>query len=133
MTGHQPHIQRVLDSFHGAHTIATMLAEANLQHVTEDDLQAAIQSYLNTRDVHPEREVRLSDGVSRIDLMVGRTGIEVKIDGSWANVIRQLTRYAKCPEIESLVLVTTRAKHHHLPDQLCNKPLSLVSLVGSAL
>jgi len=133
MTAHQPHVQRVLDSFHGGHAIATMLTEANLQHVTEDDLQAAIQTYLNTRDVYPEREVRLSDGVSRIDLMAGHTGIEVKIDGSWANVIRQLTRYAKCTEIESLVLVTTRAKHHHLPTQLCNKPLSLVSLVGSAL
>jgi hypothetical protein len=128
-----PHIRFALNQFWGGHAVATILSEAHLQFITEDDLQQAIKNHLDAAQVFPEREVRLSDGHSRIDMIAGRTGIEVKLEGSWANVIRQLTRYAKCPEIESLVLVTTRAKHHKLPDQLCGKPLNLVSLIGAGL
>jgi hypothetical protein len=57
----------------------------------------------------------------------------VKIAGTWANVVRQLTRYAKCPEIAALVLVTTRVAHHHLPADIEGKPVHLLSLIGAAL
>lgn len=127
------HIAAALNAYWGGSVVAELLSEAHLQFITEDDLQQAIKERLDNAEVYPEREVHLSDGQSRIDLLAGRTGIEVKLEGSWANVIRQLTRYAKCPEIESLVLVTTRAKHHKLPDQLCGKPLHLVSLIGAGL
>jgi hypothetical protein len=128
-----PRIEQALAAPHGGNAVAGVLREHTFQHITEDDLQAALKECLDLAGVYPEREVRLSDGQSRIDLLAGGVGIEVKLEGSWANVVRQLTRYAKCREIISLVLVTTRAKHHHLPDQLCGKPLSLVSLVGNAL
>lgn len=133
MTTPPPRIAAVLAGPYGGNALALLLSEANLQHVSEDDLQASIKTYLDSKEVYPEREARLSDGHSRIDLLAGGCGIEVKIEGSWANVVRQLTRYAKCREISSLVLVTSRAKHHHIPDQLCGKPLSLVSLVGNAI
>lgn len=128
-----PHIDRALSESYGARMVADLLSTANLVYVSEDELQAAIQRFLDENDVYPEREVRLSDGVSRIDLLAGAVGIEVKIEGSWASVVRQLTRYAKCPEIHSLVLVTSRAKHHHIPEQLCGKPLHLVSTIGGGL
>lgn len=126
-------IERALAEPHGGAVVARLLSEAQLQYITEDDLQAALESALDEHQVFPVREVQLTDGRSRIDLLAGGVGIEVKIDGSWASVMRQLTRYAKCPEIVSLVLVTTRVKHHRLPDQLCGKPLSLVSLIGAGL
>lgn len=126
-------IARVLASPHGARVVADLLVVERYQWTTEDDLQRGIQEVLDGHQVYPTREVVLSDGISRIDLLAGGTGIEVKVQGSWANVVRQLTRYAKCPEIVSLVLVTSRAKHHHIPEQLCGKPLHLVSLVGGAI
>jgi hypothetical protein len=77
--------------------------------------------------------VPLSDGKSRIDLLVGSTGIEVKIDGSYSSVLRQLTRYAACPELTELILVTTRSKHHLLPATIGTTPVRCVSLIGFGL
>ncbi|ARC56003.1 hypothetical protein AS850_02810 [Frondihabitans sp. 762G35] len=116
-----------------ADTIVHTLDTAQLTYVTEDDLQAEILTALAEAGVEARREVRLSDDRSRIDLMAGRVGIEVKTDGGWADVIRQLTRYANCAEIDELVLVTTRTRHHHLPAVLGGKPVHLVSLIGGAL
>jgi len=126
-------IEAALRTQRGAGVVQQLLSAANLQFTTEDDLQAAIQECLDGHGVYPQREVVLSDEKSRIDLLAGSVGIEVKIEGSWSAVVRQLTRYAKCPEIVAVVLVTSRAKHHHIPEQLAGKPIYLVSLLGSAL
>ena len=66
-------------------------------------------------------------------LLAGRVGVEVKTGGGRNDVVRQLTRYAHCPEVDELVLVTTRAKHHHMPAEVAGKPVHLVSLIGAAL
>jgi hypothetical protein len=60
-------------------------------------------------------------------------GIEVKVDGRWPDVMRQLTRYAECPELDALILVTTRAKHHHVPTDIDGKPVRLVTYVTAGL
>jgi hypothetical protein len=115
--------QRILDA----------LAEAQLTFTTEDDLQAQLLRVLLEAGLDAVREVRLSDGRSRIDLLVADVGIEVKTNGSWSDVARQLTRYAHCDEISSLVLVTSRAKHHSIPRELAGTPIDLVSLIGAGL
>jgi len=114
--------------------IVAVLDLAPLTFTNEDELQAALAEALAAADIGSEREVKLSDRRSRIDLLgPDGVGLEVKVDGSWADVLRQLTRYAKCDEIKELILVTTRAKHHHLPAALEGKPLHLLSLIGAAL
>jgi len=114
--------------------VVRILDRAPLQFVSEDDLQESIRAALVSAGIPAERERRLSDGRSRIDLFVEPgVGVEVKIDGSWAAVVRQLQRYAKCPEITELVLVTSRSKHHRIPTELEGKPVHLVSLIGAAL
>ena len=113
--------------------IVRTLDHAALVFVTEDDLQQQLAAALAAAGIDAAREVRLSDGRSRIDLLVGRVGIEVKTDGGRNDVVRQLTRYAHCPELDELVLVTTRTKHHHMPAEVAGKPLHLVSLIGAAL
>jgi hypothetical protein len=123
MTGHALHAEHIVD----------VLTESQMQFVTEAELQAEIATALAAAGVDAVREVRLSDGVSRIDLMSADVGIEVKTNGSWADVFRQLTRYAHCPEIRSLVLVSTRTRHHHLPPEVAGVPLRLVSMVGASL
>ena len=60
----------------------------------------------------------------RIDLLVGKLGIELKIDGSWPEVLRQLDRYADSPDIDGLLLITSRRRLvAGLPSKLRNKPL----------
>lgn len=113
--------------------IAWALDHAQLTYTTENTLQAEIHRTLTEHGGHPTREVALAGGLGRIDLVEGRVGIEVKTAGGRADVLRQLQRYAHADELDELVLVTTRTKHHHMPAVLGGKPLHLVSLIGAAL
>lgn len=113
--------------------IGTAILDAQLQYISEDQLQQGIAAALAGAGIAATREVRLSDGVSRIDLLAGDVGIEVKIDGRTVEVARQLARYAQCPEISTVVLVTTRARHAGIPDQLAGKPVIVCSLIGGGL
>lgn len=116
-----------------AGAIAAAIMRSRLTYANEDDLQAGILSLLALNGIDATREVRLSDRLSRIDLMSGAVGIEVKIKGSAASVTRQLQRYARCPEIDALILVTTKASHHQTPGLMNGKPVFLVSLIEAGL
>jgi hypothetical protein len=120
--------------------IVSDVERASITFADEYDLQAGIQHALEATGNHVAREVRLGDGVSRIDLIVTcgipnthTIGIEVKVDGAYSDVLRQLTRYAKEPTIDALILVTSRSKHHHIPLELNGKPVRLVSMIGAGL
>lgn len=78
--------------------------------VTEKDFQDAVGEALTTRGVAFEREVDLGDG-DRIDFMVGEVGLELKMEGSTANVARQLQRYCRHERVQEIVLATTRTLH----------------------
>ena len=122
-----------LDQGSRAQAVVDLIARQRMTFVSEDDLQRELADVLDSAGWIREREVRLSDGVSRIDLLVGRVGVEVKIEGTSANVTRQLTRYAQCPEIDELILVTTRAAHRGIPNTLHGKPVHTIILTGGAL
>ena len=79
----------------------------------------------------PRREVRLSVG-ERIDFLVYDVGIEVKIDGSVAALMRQAARYLRCDEVRSLVVVTTLARHRALPADMFGKAVYVAHLEGNA-
>lgn len=125
-----------------------IVAIATSQHTlytNEYDLQVAVHAALLDAEIPIHREHNLSDGRSRVDLwspagypqmkdaLEHGIGIEVKIDSSRADVVRQLTRYALCPEVDGLILVTTRSKHHRIPFTLNGKPVRLASLIGAGL
>jgi len=76
----------------------------------EAELQAALAEVLTGAGYPVEREVRLGDR-DRIDLLVGRVGIEVKVAGWWRDVERQLNRYRESDGLDALILVTARAQH----------------------
>lgn len=91
------------------------------------------QSIANCLDGHFEfaREVRLSDR-DRIDFLVGgQVGIEVKVDGSYPTVARQLLRYCEHTQLESIVLVTTAGSHLRLRGMRNERKIPvLVEFVG---
>lgn len=123
--------------------VCGLISEHVFKYTTEVDLQAELAELL--QPLGARREVDLSDRISRIDFaipvvttwlnlaLVRCIGLEVKIKGPLGPVLRQLTRYAECPEIVALILVTTKAAHHHIPTGLNGKPVKLVSLIGAGL
>jgi hypothetical protein len=100
----------------------------------EAELQEAIANVLTEIGVKHEREVALSPR-ERIDfLLMSGIGLEVKeIAGSPSKVMRQLARYASSDRITCLALVTARHCHIHLPSEIGDKPLIVISLAGGSL
>lgn len=79
----------------------------------EAELQAILWDHLQAIDRRTVREHVLTRA-DRIDFLLGRVGIEVKVKGSSADVTRQLWRYADSPQIDGLLLVTTRREHRRV-------------------
>ena len=114
-----------------AKAIADVLRRHRFNYSNEDQLQEGIAAALTIAGFDVEREVRLTRS-SRIDLLVGSVGIEVKVAGTPIDVASQLARYALCDRIEELVLVTSRPRHG-LPPEPLGKPLEIIQLAGAGL
>ncbi len=110
-----------------AMAIADVIRAHRFAYVDEDELQAGITAALIGVGFTPRREVRLAAG-DRIDILVGRVGIEVKVGGSAGALERQLARYAQSGRVDELVAVTSRIRHLNMPAELDGKPLHVVSV-----
>lgn len=109
--------------------IAAAVSGCRFQFADEYGLQALLAEAL--ADLGPvEREVRVP-GAGRIDLVVGRIGIEVKVAGSPAAVGRQLRRYRDSGCFDGLVLATTRPAHLTLADTAAPPVRVVVTLHGA--
>lgn len=97
----------------------------------ERQLQDGLEDALTQAGLTVHREVVLAPH-ERIDFLVDRVGVEVKVKGAPHTVARQLQRYAHSDRIDALVLVTSRAQHLTLPDQVAGTPVRVVFL-GAAL
>lgn len=112
--------------------VAETLRRYRFRHFAhEDDLQDAIAHVLRGAGFPVLREARL-DNHSRVDLLVARIVVEVKVAGAASAVRRQLERYAASERVDGLVLVTTRARHVY-PATIGDKPLEIVSLLLGGL
>ena len=111
--------------------LAEQLAAYRYRSLHELGVQAGIAEVLRTAGIDFTTEEKL-DTKSRIDFLAGVIGIEVKVDGTWPDVQRQLIRYAKHDRVQGLLLATTRHKHT-MPETLEGKPLRVVILRGGLL
>lgn len=114
-----------------AREIVERLNRYQFSVTNEAELQQGLWLVLQ-RYPDAQREVVL-DARCRIDFLVGGTGIEVKVDGSIADLIRQLIRYSKFEQVLELVVVSTRAKHRDVPAEIGGKPVFLAYLGDGAL
>jgi hypothetical protein len=90
--------------------LLSLISSTRFRFPDEDALQRGLEQLFTEKGIGYQREVRLS-ARDRIDFMVGNIGVEVKIGGGEHDVERQLFRYAEHPEVENLILVTTRSTH----------------------
>lgn len=114
-----------------ARAVADAIGGYRYHHADEDGLQAGVAAAITAAGLPAEREVRLSPE-DRLDVLTGGVAVEVKTAGTTDNVLRQLQRYAQHDRITALLLVTTKARHRTLPDQVGGKPLRVVHLGGAA-
>lgn len=92
----------------------------------EYDLHRLVMDALDAASIPYEHEAKLAPRC-RIDLMCGGVGIEIKRGHVERSRIRtQLMRYASCPQVEGLVLVTEKTVD--LPRTMNGKPVRLVCL-----
>jgi hypothetical protein len=94
------------------HGLAELLEVFRFHYTDEDSLQRGVEEALTGAGVEFTREAIID--VGRLDFLVHASvdiGIEIKIDGAPATVVRQLTRYLNSDSIQGLVLVTS--KRHH--------------------
>jgi len=105
--------------------IVGSLATTRTSHTDEAGLQQMIESILQLQGLDVQREVRLTPS-DRIDFMVGRVGIEVKVASSLAEVTRQLRRYAITGAVDHLVLVTTKVRHRSIGPDILGVPVTVV-------
>ena len=108
--------------------VADLLMAHRFHFTCEDELQRGIEHVLRECEVPFEREPPLTR-TERPDFLVdGAIAVEIKIQGSPTQVLRQLSRYAGIATIEAILLVTTRNSHRSLPTVLHGKPIQTVYL-----
>ncbi|WP_345477972.1 hypothetical protein [Nesterenkonia rhizosphaerae] len=93
-------------------------------------MQSTISEALTSAGIDHTREYRLSRR-DRIDFLIGTVGIEVKIKGSRADVIRQLGRYAESQQITELILACSmRRLLYGVPNEILGVPVRKHLLQG---
>jgi hypothetical protein len=97
---------------------------------SEFEFQAGLARVLGEIGIYYLPEYDLGRDYGRIDfyLPAFEAGLELKVKGSPSAVARQLYRYAACPEIAALVLVSGRSQLSRLPSCINGKPLLTAQL-----
>lgn len=118
--------------------ICLHLSAHTFRFTCERELQDGIATVLDDNDIMYHREYAF-DKSSRIDFLVPSfdvllgtqsIGIEVKVDGARFEVVRQLSRYADQPGVQSLILVTSRRRLGDMPATISGKDVRVVVVGG---
>lgn len=112
--------------------LARRLENYRFRFGNEKDLQDGVALALFHEDVLFTREQKLARS-GTIDFLVGRIGIECKVDGGASAVLAQLQRYALTTELDALILVTSRHTHRFETTVIGGKPFRVVWIAGRSL
>lgn len=113
--------------------VEAVLRAHRFRYVSEEQLQESIAAVLAKTWADVRREVRL-DAHNRIDVVVDRIGVEVKVAGSHYDVARQCARYLTSDLIDGLVLITSRVRHLRAGGTgFEGKPFVVITIAGAGL
>lgn len=89
-------------------TLARSLGSYSYRYAHEPQLHDRLAEVLTAQPVAFERE-RSIDAKNRLDFLVaGGIALEVKVDGSLAQALRQIDRYAALDDVAAVLLATTQ-------------------------
>lgn len=113
--------------------VAALIRSYAFRYSSEGMLQEGLAGALTDAGLDVAREVRLTRR-DRIDLLVGRVGVEVKVNGSVRDVARQVERYLASELLDGLVVVSARVRHVSLHGlEFGGKPVRVVTIAGGGL
>jgi DNA-binding MurR/RpiR family transcriptional regulator len=123
------HVERLIE-------LRNCLAGFRFNYANEADLQRGIEQVLVKKGFIVKREVHLlseqGNLIGRLDFLIdGDVVIETKVDGSAAELMRQIARYAQSSTVKAILVVSDRASHV-LPEAFNNKPVMVLSLLRGA-
>lgn len=98
----------------------------------ETELQEAIGQALAENGIPFERHPRLSAQDIPDFMIPPGICLEIKIKGSQASVLRQIHRYAQQPQVEAIILASTKNRHE-MPPELNGKRVVGIALNGGGL
>lgn len=101
----------------GALRIAEVFTRYRYGGSREGELQRELADVLAAEGVEATREVELGPR-NRIDFLAGRVGVEVKVDGTLPEALRQVSRYLQRDEIDCVLLVSTRPWAAEMPGEV---------------
>jgi hypothetical protein len=93
-----------------AAVVAAVIRSHRFGYATEAELQQGLYDALTAAGLPVRREVTIAPGC-RVDHLVGRVAVEVKVHGTAAEADRQLRRYLATGKVDGIVLVTNRVGH----------------------
>lgn len=101
---------------------------------TEAALQLAVAKVLTDAGIRFERELVI-DPTNRLDFYLPdfKLALELKIDGSAAEVTRQLFRYVQDDRVAFVVLMTSVYRHARVPHEMRGKGIDVITLWEGAL
>ena len=112
--------------------IANLISSRRYSFDDEATLQKQIASVLIEANVVATREVRINPH-DRLDFLTeDAIAIEVKIHGTRPQVLTQLHRYAQSERVNSIILVTRKARHLGMPPTLNGKEVVVAHLFGGS-
>ncbi|MGL4745034.1 MAG: hypothetical protein ACRCYX_12550 [Dermatophilaceae bacterium] len=111
--------------------LAAVLTGNRFRVLSEETVHAGSGAVLEAAGYDVRHEVRLT-GKDRVDMLVGRVAVEVKVAGAAGRVLRQCQRYAHSDVVDEVLLVTTVPAHQQLPSTAGGKPLTVALLTGGA-
>lgn len=140
--GYQPELGDVTDPHKVTVTdpavpalIVDLLSRHRYTGLTEADYHDHVERILtNTPGLTVVREARLTP-TDRIDLLVnGTIGVEVKMQGTRAAIIRQLARYARTGQLTHLILASSKVMLvKNIPPLIQDVPVSTTVLRGQVV
>lgn len=113
--------------------ICDLLSRFKYSCHTEKSLQDGIEAVFIAREVEFKRELHISKKDRPDFIMPNGIAIEVKIQGTLSQFLRQASRYLLDEKITELILVGTPHWINSVPPLLHNKSISKLRLLGSML
>jgi hypothetical protein len=112
------------------HTFVELLKSYRYSVGSEESFQRSLEQVLLRHRIEFLREHPLGRNCGRIDFYLPdhKFGIELKVKGSPTQVLRQMHRYAQCPDIGALILLTARARLAAAPATMNGRPLVAVAV-----
>lgn len=86
--------------------LSRLIGSARLDLSTEGAVQRGLARLFEEEGVSFEAEVVLAPS-DRIDFLIGRVGVEVKIGHPRRAILRQLERYARSDRVDAILLVSS--------------------------